>query len=33
VIGLSISVSGMVLEAVKVEAVSFVDEKIHYLTR
>jgi hypothetical protein len=33
VIGLSISVSGMVLEAVKVEAVSFVDEKIYYLTR
>jgi hypothetical protein len=33
VIGLSISVSGMVLEAVKVEAVSFVDEKIFYLTR
>ena len=33
VIGLSISVSGMVLEAVKVEAVSFVDEKIYYFTR
>ena len=33
VIGLTISVSGMVLEAVKVEAVSFVDEKIYYLTR
>jgi hypothetical protein len=33
VIGLSISVSGMVLEAVKVEATSFVDEKIYYLTR
>jgi hypothetical protein len=33
VIGLSISVSGMVLEAVKVEAVSFVDEKMLYFTR
>ncbi len=33
VIGLSISVTGMVLEAVKVEAASFVDEKIYYLTR
>ena len=33
VIGLSISVSGMVLEAVKVEAASFVDQKIYYLTR
>ena len=33
VIGLTISVRGMVLEAVKVEAVSFVDEKIYYLTR
>lgn len=33
VIGLTISVSGMVLEAVKVEAVSFVDEKFYYLTR
>jgi hypothetical protein len=33
VIGLSISVSSMVLEAVKVETVSFVDEKMYYLTR
>ena len=33
VIGLSISVSGMVLEAVKVEATSFVDEKMLYFTR
>ena len=33
VIGLTISVSGMVLEAVKVEAVSFVDEKLTYFTR
>ena len=33
VIGLSISVSGMVLEAVKVEAASFVDEKMLYFTR
>jgi hypothetical protein len=33
VIGLSISVSGMVLEAVKVEAASFVDEKMYYFTR
>jgi hypothetical protein len=33
VIGLSINVSGMVLEAVKVEAGSFVDEKMLYFTR
>ena len=33
VIGLTISVSGMVLEAVNVEAVSFVDEKLTYFTR
>jgi hypothetical protein len=33
VIGLSISVSSMVLEALKVETVSFVDEKMYYLTR
>ncbi len=33
VVGLTISVSGMVLEAVKVEAASFVDEKMYYLTR
>ena len=33
VIGLTISVSGMVLEAVKVEATSFVDEKMLYFTR
>ena len=33
VVGLAINVSGMVLEAVKVEAASFVDEKIYYLTR
>ena len=33
VIGLSISVSSMVLEAIKVETVSFVDEKMYYLTR
>jgi hypothetical protein len=33
VIGLSINVSGMVLEAVKVEAASFVDEKMLYFTR
>jgi hypothetical protein len=33
VIGLTISVSGMVLEAVKVEAASFVDEKMVYFTR
>ena len=33
VIGLSISVSGMVLEAVKVEAASFVDEKMRYYIR
>jgi hypothetical protein len=33
VVGLTISVSGMVLEAVKVEAASFVDEKMYYFTR
>ena len=33
VVGLAINANGMVLEAVKVEAVSFVDEKIYYLTR
>lgn len=33
VVGLTINVSGMVLEAVKVEAASFVDEKIYYFTR
>lgn len=33
VVGLTINVSGMVLEAVKVEATSFVDEKIYYFTR
>jgi hypothetical protein len=33
VIGLTISVSGMVLEAVKVEAASFIDEKMLYFTR
>ncbi|MGB4724639.1 MAG: hypothetical protein WBH12_05020, partial [Sediminibacterium sp.] len=33
VVGLTINVSGMVLEAVKVEAASFVDEKMYYFTR
>jgi len=33
VVGLAINVSGMVLEAVKVEAASFVDEKMLYYTR
>lgn len=33
VVGLTINVSGMVLEAVKVEVASFVDEKIYYFTR
>jgi hypothetical protein len=33
VVGLAINANGMVLEAVKVEAASFVDEKIYYLTR
>jgi hypothetical protein len=33
VVGLTINVSGMVLEAVKVEAASFVDQKMYYLTR
>ncbi len=33
VVGLAINANGMVLEAVKVEAASFVDEKIYNLTR
>ena len=33
VVGLAINVSGMVLEAVKVEAASFVDAKMLYYTR
>ena len=33
VVGLAINANGMVLEAVKVEATSFVDEKIYYFTR
>jgi hypothetical protein len=33
VVGLAINANGMVLEAVKVEAASFVDEKMLYFTR
>ena len=33
VVGLTINANGMVLEAVKVEAASFVDEKMLYFTR
>lgn len=33
VVGLTINANGMVLEAVKVEAASFVDQKIYYLSR
>jgi len=33
VVGLTINANGMVLEAVKVEATSFVDQKLYYLTR
>ena len=33
VVGLAINANGMVLEAVKVEATSFVDEKMLYFTR
>ena len=33
VVGLTINANGMVLEAVKVEAASFVDEKMYYLSR
>lgn len=33
IVGLAINANGMVLEAVKVEAASFVDEKMYYLTR
>ena len=33
VVGLAINANGMVLEAVKVEAASFVDEKMIYFTR
>jgi hypothetical protein len=33
VVGLAINANGMVLEAVKVEAASFVDEKMVYFTR
>ena len=33
IVGLTINANGMVLEAVKVEAASFVDEKMVYFTR
>jgi hypothetical protein len=33
VVGLAINANGMILEAVKVEAASFVDEKMVYFTR